>query len=198
MSLSSHLADARMARWARLAAAGDAGAFRRLYDRLYPVVAAYVGRRIETTADVEDLTSRVFVRFVEHLPRYDAQRGHPRAWVLTMARNQVIDHLRTRRRLDGTPERLDVLADAAVAPDDKVAVDEALSRLREQVAALAPEDRELLSLRYGDGLPLREIAAMTDRSLDATKQRLSRAQRKLRSSAAPPTSPAKKAARYAL
>ena len=198
MSLLSDLADARMARWARRAAGGDADAFRRLYERLYPVVASYVGRRISTVADVEDLTSRIFVRFVEHLPRYDARRGHPRAWVLTMARTQVIDHLRTRKDHDGHPERLDALADAALAPDDTVAVDEALSRLHESVASLPAEDRELLSLRYGDGLALREIAAMTDRSLDAVKQRLSRAQRKLRATEHDEPSTAKKAARYAL
>ncbi len=198
MSLLSELADARMARWARLAAAGDADAFRRLYDRLYPVVAAYVGRRISTVADVEDLTSRIFVRFVEHLPRYDAQRGHPRAWVLTIARTQVIDHLRTRKDLDGTPARLDALADAALAADDKIAVDEALSQLRASFAELPAEDRELLTLRLGDGLSLREIAAMTDRSLDAVKQRLSRSQRKLRAAAIDERSAVEKAARYAL
>jgi RNA polymerase sigma-70 factor (ECF subfamily) len=53
-------------------------------------------------------------------------------------------------------------------------------RLRELLARQPAEIRELFALHYGQGLRLREVAAMLELSEDAVKQRLSRARREIR------------------
>ena len=117
--------DPLLARRAALAQGGDAAAMRSLYRELHPEVARFVGRRIRSSADAEDLVSRVFFTLVERLTDFDPRRGSVRAWVLRIARNAVIDHVRARR------PHLDVDALGDLLPGDGVKVVEGQLRHRE-------------------------------------------------------------------
>ena len=172
--------DPLLARRAVAAQAGDAGAMRSLYRELHPEVARFVGRRIRGSADAEDLVSRVFFTLVERLADFDPRRGSLRAWVLRIARNAVIDHVRARR------PHLDVDALGELLARER------LGDLAARLAGLAPEVREMLALRHADGLRHREIAELLGLSEVAVKQRMSRALRALRAELNP--EPAKGAA----
>lgn len=179
MSLLDTLSSSRLARLAQRAAAGDAAAFGRLYRELHPVVWRYVSRRLGAGADTEDLVARIFERVVEHLHRFDARRGNVRAWVVGISRNAVIDHFRARR-VTGDADALEWLADAALDPALALEADERDAQLRAALAECAPETREMFSLRFADGLRLREIAELMELSEAAVKQRFSRSLRELR------------------
>lgn len=179
MSLRETLSAARLSRTAHRAVAGDPAAFRRLYRALHPLVWRYVSRRINTQADVEDLVARVFGRVVEHLHRFDPERGNVRAWVLGIARNAVIDHFRVQRS-SSDADAVERLADAAVDPAQALEDDERDAQLRRLLQSYPPAVREMFSLRFSDGLRLREIAAVMDVSEAAVKQRFSRTLREMR------------------
>jgi len=179
MSLRETLSAARLSRTARRAVAGDPAAFRRLYRALHPLVWRYVSRRINTQADVEDLVARVFGRMVEHLHRFDPERGNARAWVLGIARNAVIDHFRVQRS-DSDADAVERLADAAVDPAQALEDDERDAQLRRLLQSYPPAVREMFALRFSDGLRLREIAVVMDVSEAAVKQRFSRTLREMR------------------
>jgi RNA polymerase sigma-70 factor, ECF subfamily len=162
----------------RKAAAGDVRAFTRLYRELHPVVYAYLYRRTSIVADAEDLTGRVFERFVARLDSYTPERGSVRAWVIGMARNALIDELRRRR-----PEASDYaeeLADASLVPSRALDHDEAAAIVRELLADLSASTREIFALRYADGLRHAEIAKLLGLEEAAVKQRVSRVLRALR------------------
>ncbi len=180
MSLRETLVDARLSRQARKAANGDGEAFRRLYRALHPVVWSYVARRIAGRADVEDLVSRTFARMVEHLHRFDPERGGVRAWSMGIARNAVIDHLRAQRGRGFDPDAVERLPDAALDPAGVLEADERDAELRALVSAYPPVVREMFSLRFGEGLRVREIATLMDMSEAAVKQRFARTLRELR------------------
>src|SRR4051812_22006501 len=79
------------------ARAGDASAFRALYEHFAPQIYRFALFRLRRAADAEDLTQRVFVKVIEALPRYE-HRGLPfRAWLFRIARNAVIDVQRVTR-----------------------------------------------------------------------------------------------------
>ncbi|MDI1449656.1 sigma-70 family RNA polymerase sigma factor [Polyangium sp. 6x1] len=162
------------------AQAGDREAFRSLYQDLYDPVSRFVGRRVRRREDVEDLVGRVFHKLLEHLGDVDLRRGSVRMYVLSIARNAVIDHARARR--EGTPidDVAPILADDRATPLDSLVQKERIRALRAAVAALPDHVQEVLALRYGDGLEHAEIAALLGESTAAVKQRLSRAQRSLR------------------
>ncbi|MCX4239582.1 RNA polymerase sigma factor [Paraliomyxa miuraensis] len=179
MSLRETLSAARLSRQAVAASAGDTAAFRQLYRALHPLVWRYVSRRIAGRADVEDLVSRTFMRVVEHLHRFEPERGNVRAWVLGIARNAVIDHLR-HQRASGDADVLERLADAAFDPARALEDDERQARLRALLSSQPAVVREMFALRFGDGLRVREIAALLDMSEAAVKQRFARTLRELR------------------
>lgn len=180
MHLPWPIRDPLLARRALAARGGDAAAMRSLYRELHPEVARFVGRRIRSRADAEDLVSRVFFTLVERLGDFDPARGSLRAWVLRIARNAVIDHVRGRRI------HVDVDAIGELLPGDGDPLGALLERERlgdlvGQLGAQPPEIQEMLALRYGDGLRHKEIAELLGLSEAAVKQRMSRAIRALRS-----------------
>lgn len=179
MQLPWPLRDELHARRLARARDGDGQAFRALYRDLYPEVARFVARRIRGRADAEDLTARVFVAFVERLHQYDRQRGSVRGWLLTFARNAVIDHLRAARPA-ASPDLLDLLPCDGDGPEGGLLQREEHGQLAALVRELPPDTRELLALRFGDGLRHREIAEVLGLQEAAVKQRVSRALRDLR------------------
>src|SRR5512143_576975 len=89
--------DGAVDRLVAAAQAGDPDAFGGLFDRYYVPVYRFVAARIGRPSDAEDLAQLVFVKALEALPRYEA-RGVPfGGWLFRLARNVVIDHVRTRR-----------------------------------------------------------------------------------------------------
>ena len=115
------------------AQAGDPRAFGRLFDHYHASVYRYIVSRVHRPSDAEDLTQLVFVKALEALPRYEA-RGIPfGGWLFRLARNAVIDHVRTHRDhvgLESASER----PGGDAGPDEIVAVRQALD---EMVAARA-------------------------------------------------------------
>src|SRR6188768_3765760 len=91
------LDDAAIERLVAEAQAGDAWAFGSLFDHYHLPVYRYIASRVHRPSDAEDLTQLVFVKALEALPRYEA-RGIPfGGWLFRLARNAIIDQIRTRR-----------------------------------------------------------------------------------------------------
>ncbi len=157
---------------------GDRDAFRALYAELYGPVAKFVARRIGRREDAEDLVAKIFHKLLERLPEIDQARGSVRMFVLSMARNAVIDHVRTRR--GAVPVEDVLLVDEAGTPLDALLREEDLRDLRAVLLELPDDTREMLALRYGDGLRHGEIAELYGINVAAVKQRFSRALRALR------------------
>ena len=112
---------------------------------------------------------------------YDASRGSVRTWLLAIARNAAIDWLRTRgkrgereRPLEEVSERADPAAEALV--ERAVRGD----RVRAALAALPPEQREVIVLAYYLGYTQEEIARRTQAPVGTVKGRARLAMTKLR------------------
>ena len=89
------LDDTAIERLVEEAQSGDAWAFGRLFDHYHLSIHRYVASRVRRPSDAEDLTQLVFVKALEALPRYES-RGIPfGGWLFRLARNAVIDFMRT-------------------------------------------------------------------------------------------------------
>lgn len=139
-----------------------------------------MARRVRDPSDAEDLVARTFEKMLGRLDQFDPARGSARMWVFGIARNLVIDHHRAGGRSAPTdPLILDRGGGSDDGPLDRLLRDEHNARLLELLAELPPERRELLALRYGEGLSTREIAQLLDLGEAAVRQRLSRTRREL-------------------
>ncbi|MDX1389891.1 MAG: sigma-70 family RNA polymerase sigma factor, partial [Acidobacteriota bacterium] len=129
-------------------------------------------RRGADRSEAEDLTQEVFLRVLRGLPSYRAE-GREEAWIFTIARNVMLNH---RRQRVGEPDREELRGEEPARPDDpsdRLALDEALSRLSEL-------DRDVFLLREVGGLGHDEIGAICDLSHHATRSRIYRARESLR------------------
>jgi RNA polymerase sigma-70 factor (ECF subfamily) len=158
---------------------GERDAFRALYADLYDPVARFVGRRVQKREDADDVVSRTFERLLLKLEAFDEERGGALPFALAIARNLLLDDLRAQR--PGVPlEQAAAQLIETRTPLAELLRGEEVRMARERLEALAPVVRELLMLRYGDGLSTVEIGQVLGVSTAAVRQRLSRAVRSLR------------------
>lgn len=167
-------------RLARRAVGGDRGAFVELYRALYPPVARSVACRVASAADAEDVVARTFHRLLESLATLDPTRGTVLAWCLGTARNLAADLGRARRLGQDSADRLEAAPDGGPDALRRLEADERLQSLARVLDGLPAGTRELIELRFGDGLSHAEIAAHVGASEAAVRKRLSRALEALR------------------
>ena len=149
--------DATIERLVAEAQAGDSWAFGMIFDHFHEAVYRYIASRVQRPSDAEDLTQHVFVKALEALPRYES-RGIPfGGWLFRLARNAVIDHIRTRH----DHAELDSIAGwthGDAGPDEIAAVRQELDAVGAALAGLTDEQREAIALRFFAGLSAREAA----------------------------------------
>jgi RNA polymerase sigma-70 factor (ECF subfamily) len=173
------LRDAWLTRLVVRSQRGDREAFRDLYRALYGPVSRYLRRRVSSAADAEELVGQVFFRLLESLDRIEPRRGSVLVYALSIARNALVDDARSRARL--VPEEAAAaVPDMGSGPLEQLMGAEDAERVRSELARLPAETRELLMMRFGDGLRFAEIAQVLGLSEAAVRQRTSRAVRELR------------------
>lgn len=144
--------DSVVAQAVARAKAGDQEAVRFLYMQYADNVYGYVRSIVRDDYEAEDVTQHVFAKLMTVLPKYE-QRSVPfAAWILRVARNVAVDHMRQRRAIPCEEVReLDPTRDQGDAQQTSLGLREALESL--------PEDqREVLVLRHLVGLSPGEIA----------------------------------------
>ena len=150
--------DAAIERLVTDAQRGDAWAFGMIFDHYHESIYRFIASRVNRPSDAEDLTQHVFVKALEALPRYES-RGIPfGGWLFRLARNAVIDHVRTRHdhaELDSITE----WTHGDAGPDEIAVVRQELDAVGAALAALTDEQREAITLRFFAGLSARETAA---------------------------------------
>ena len=138
-----------------------------LYDRALPEVYGYLASRCGSASVAEDLTSETFLAAVTAVRRGTVSELTV-AWLIGVARHKLIDHWRSQGREHRTSEPGEVSVDDWDVRLDQLAAHATL-------ADLGPHHRSALTLRYLDGLPVREVAACLGRTEGATEVLLVRA-----------------------
>ena len=131
-----------------------------VYAEQLPRVLNFFRYRLGQTADVEDLTARTFEKAWRARHRYRRDLAGFSTWLLTIARNVAIDHLRARQR----HEPLDVAAAVPSAdhtPEQQAVQQSEAQRLAGLLATLEPRQRELMAMKYGADMTNRAIAHAT-------------------------------------
>lgn len=142
-----------------------------LYDPALPRVYGYLLRRCGRREDAEELTSETFLAAADAVCRRDPPSVDI-AWLIGVARHKLADHWRRHLREE---RGMRLVADTAATAEDPW--DATLDALRAQhtLAALAPQYRLALTLRYADDLPVAEVADLLGRPVQATEALLVRA-----------------------
>lgn len=175
----------------RRIAGGDQAAMADLYDQTNPIVYGLALRILADPSAAEDVMVEVYAQLWRQAAEYDALRGSPSAWLLTMTRSRAIDARRARGR-DRATETLDAageLTSDAPGPEALTVAAERHRFVQGALAQLSGELRQLIELAYFGGLSHSEIAARLDQPLGTVKTRIRSAMAQLRSLLAPLNAP---------
>jgi len=161
---------------------GDDDAFRILVERHSRGVYRSAYRITANAADADDVVQETFLRAYRALGNFDA-RAALTTWLHRIAVNCALDLIDARRRREGridSGEDLTLLASSDASPDRVVLGTEMQRAVAMAMDALTGNERTAFVLRHFEGMPLEEIGEVLGTRLNATKNTVFRAVRKLR------------------
>jgi len=171
-----------------LTAQGDQAALATFYDRTSPQVFGLIYKILNNREAAEEVTLDVYTQVWRQAHTYDVTRGRPGAWLMTLARTRAIDRFRARAVEYGRMESLDaaeLFASDGETPEQDLANQERRRYVRQALAALTEEQRQVVALAYFYGMSQSEIAEQLQLPLGTVKTRIRLGMIKLREVLAP-------------
>lgn len=158
--------DALLAR----ARAGDQQAVMEIYEAYFPPIYQFIRLRVGDIASAEDIASDVFVKFVGALKGRSAPRKSLRGWLFQVARNEINDHYGKDKQMP-VATLDDWLPAAGDDSDPEARFMQTINseRVRQALRMLAPDQQEVIIMRFGQALSLQETADVMDKSVQAIK-----------------------------
>lgn len=145
---------------------GSREAFGLLYERHRATIARYVVARIRDVSDSEDLTEAIFESAWRAMGRYREQGVPFLAWLYRLAHNRVVDHYRALRpTITLIPEVHESIEDTDAPLDLNIDSADLLKALH----TLTDDQREVIVLRFVQGMSGREVAEAMNKREDAVR-----------------------------
>ena len=162
---------------------GDEQAFGLLVDRHQERIFGYLMGMVRDRSIASDLFQETFLRAIQAMNRkrgsYE-QQGRWLAWVMRIARNAALDHLRSRKKWQdvGSDDNdqgstfWDRLPDQAPDSDALLSRSDLWKEVEAAIEQLPPEQREVVVMRHQSDLTFREIAELTGVSINTALGRM--------------------------
>lgn len=158
----------------RRARAFDEDALGHIHDQYYQPVYRYLSFRVSDPQTAEDLTSEVFTRFLAAIRDRSAPPNTIRGWLFGAAQNVLKEHYRKQKQMNWT-ELDESIAGRERGPEQQLEDRLGGEQLRAALAELTPEQQHVLALRFGYGLPIKDVAETVNKSEGSVKMLQARA-----------------------
>ncbi len=152
---------------------------RRFYREHIDAVFAFFAYSVDRHT-AEDLTASTFEKALRAWRRYDPAIAAERTWLLSIARNVLVDHFRRQKHRAAVALEEHEGAFELPAPDDPLARRLDQAELRQWLSCLGDRERQVLALRYGADLEASAVAEVLGLSSANVHQIVSRSLRRLR------------------
>lgn len=151
----------------RNAQEGNRDAFAEIYRAYVDKIYRYVLYRVDSDVIAEDLTADIFLKVLEGLPTYEDRSVPLLVWLYRIAHARVVDHYRRQRRPVENIDDLEV-ADT-LNLDGRLQQDYTIAQIRLALATLTDAQRQVIILRFIEGLNLESSARAMNKTVDAIK-----------------------------
>ena len=163
----------------------DKDALEALYTRYQTPVYSLAMFMLKKPALAEEVTQDIFLNIWLKASSFNAQRGQPRGWIMSVAHHKIIDLIRSQRRttVNTDPvdyETLDLLPDGGVSTEAQVEQSLDRERIMRALETIPANQREVIMLAYFGGLSQSEMSEKLDLPLGTIKTRVRLAMQKLR------------------
>ena len=146
----------------------DQDALAQVHEQYYDSIYRYVAYRVNDLQTAEDLTSEVFIRFLHAIQQKNAPQKTIRGWLFGAASLILKEHYRQKKKAQLT-ELDDAMADDWIEPTEKLEAQEKKQVLRQAIADLTEEQQQVLALRFGYEMPVRDVAVTMNKSEGSVK-----------------------------
>jgi RNA polymerase sigma-70 factor, ECF subfamily len=168
----------------RRIATRDCGALGEFYDQTARPLFSIACQMLGNAGEAEEVIQDVFVQIWTKAGAFDAAKGHPFHWALSITRNRSIDRLRARQRrsrvmvdLDGDQE-LEKIVEPA--PEEASLMNNEVMVIRSAVNSLPKDQQQAIEMAFFGGMTHQEIAETLKQPLGTIKARIRRGMLKLR------------------
>ena len=169
-------------------AKSDMNAFGILYDAYYGKIFSYSLRRVVDVPLAQDITSEVFLKALRGIARFKWQGLHFSAWLYRIAGNEIADSYRSQHRARVIDAELshslgdmtDAAEEEVVRLEKELREEETLIRMQQALSGLPAGYQEVITLRYFEKKPLKEIGEILGKKEESVKTLLYRGLDKLR------------------
>lgn len=162
------------------AQSGDTQAFETLYNECFTPVYRYLYKRVRNKDDAMDLAQTVFVKLATTTAVYEIGNSGLLSYLFTVARNTLIDFSRKESHGIIYDDELLQESDTLERSDQAMQAHEHRDLMVRALQELDDPTREIMELRFVDGMKSHEIAQVVGKSEESVRQIQSRALKKLR------------------
>ena len=159
-------------------AGGDRLAMQALYARHHVKVFRFVLRLVRNEASAQDLISEVFLDVWRQAARFEG-RSAVSTWILAIARFKALSSVRRRKEAELDEEEAEAIEDEADTPEVALQKKDTGEVLRQCLAKLSPDHREIIDLVYYHEKSVEEVAEIVDIPENTVKTRMFYARKKL-------------------
>lgn len=159
---------------------GESSAFGLLYDYYQPKIYRFVILKVGHREEAEDITHQVFLSAWQNIKNYK-HKGFPfSSWLYRIARNQVIDHYRTRKVTSALDEIQSEYVISPAVAHLNIDRDAEVTKVMEAVSQLESNYQDVIIMRFVEDLSIKETAAAIGKTEGAAKLLQHRAIKKLK------------------
>lgn len=152
----------------------DERALAEVHDTYYPAIFRYIAFRVGDQLTAEDLASEVFARLLTAVRDQNAPQNTLRGWLYKVASYVVADHHRRQYRAEKAAVALTIENDP-IDPSETVSKRQTIDELYTAMADLTKEQQDVIALRFGSNMAIRDVAQTMGKSEGAVKQLQARA-----------------------
>lgn len=146
---------------------GESSAFGLLYDKYQPQIYRFVYLKVSHREEAEDLTHQVFLKSWQNISEYKFQGFPFSSWLYRIARNQIIDHYRTKKiNLD-----IEEIDEPKIENSSAKTIDNNsdIKKIRKAIKQLNPKQQDVIILRFIEELSIKETASALKKTEIAVK-----------------------------
>ncbi len=166
---------------------GKTESFTRIIEKYQNMVFRYVYNRFNDMDEAQDMTQEIFIMALEALPSFRRESKFS-TWLYSIMVNYCRNYFKKKRRqqtfslnlVKGEDEYQIDLPDSRETPEDDVVADDSLRIMKDELARLPEDYRDILVLRDIDGLSYNEISEILGIQLSNVKVRIHRGREMLK------------------
>jgi RNA polymerase sigma factor (sigma-70 family) len=159
--------------------AKDKEAISTLYDNYAPALYGVILKIVKSEQSAEDILQEVFVKIWKHADTYDASKGKLFTWLINIARNAAIDHLRSKGYKKEIPTESNLVHQQS-NEENSESLNTDYIGLKEIVEQLDPVNKQIIDLIYFQGYTQAEAAETLNIPLGTVKTKVRISIRQLR------------------